>query len=170
MCGVERPQKPAAVAAASPARHRQGTEQNTESMGREKAARKAHTQSFTGPGARQALGQSIKSKLHLSADEQKLADKGHILDEKGDAWWRRIGYADSREEFLRFWTALRPEFREGPVPPPDGTTCKRCKMHVNLSRKPVTRNNVHRSRKNCDGGCWGQRASRSSGCGARRTS
>ena len=29
-------------------------------------------------------------------------------------------------------------------------------MHVNLSRKPVTRNNVHRSRKNCDGGCWGQ--------------
>ena len=39
-------------------------------MGREKAARKAHgalkTQSFTGPGARQALGQSIKSKLHLS--------------------------------------------------------------------------------------------------------
>ena len=47
-------------------------------MGREKAARKAHgalkTQSFTGPGARQALGQSIKSKLHLSADEQKLAD------------------------------------------------------------------------------------------------
>ena len=42
-------------------------------MGREKAARKAHgalkTQSFTGPGARQALGQSIKSKLHLSADE-----------------------------------------------------------------------------------------------------
>jgi len=131
-----------------------------ESMGREKAARKAHgalkTQSFTGPGARQALGQSIKSKLHLSADEQKLADKGHILDEKGDAWWRRIGYADSREEFLKFWTALRPEFREGPVPPPDGTTCKRCKMHVNLSRKPVTRNNVHRSRKNCDGGCWGQ--------------
>ena len=129
-------------------------------MGREKAARKAHgalkTQSFTGPGARQALGQSLKSKLHLSADEQKLADKGHILDEKGDAWWRRIGYADSREEFLKFWTALRPEFREGPVPPPDGTTCKRCKMHVNLSRKPVTRNNVHRSRKNCDGGCWGQ--------------
>ena len=92
----------------------------------------------------------------MSADEQKLADKGHILDEKGDAWWRRIGYADSREEFLKFWTALRPEFREGPVPPPDGTTCKRCKMHVNLSRKPVTRNNVHRSRKNCDGGCWGQ--------------
>ena len=42
------------------------------------------------------------------------------------------------------------------MPPPDGTTCKRCKMHVNLSRKPVTRNNVHRSRKNCDGGCWGQ--------------
>ena len=87
-------------------------------MGREKAARKAHgalkTQSFTGPGARQALGQSGKSKLHLSADEQKLADKGHILDEKGDAWWRRIGYADSREEFLKFWTALRPEFREGP--------------------------------------------------------
>ena len=54
----------------------------------------------------------------LSADEQKLADRGHILDEKGDAWWRRIGYADSREEFLKFWTALRPEFREGPVPPP----------------------------------------------------
>ena len=93
-------------------------------MGREKAARKAHgalkTQSFTGPGARQALGQSLKSKLHLSADEQKLADKGHILDEKGDAWWRRIGYADSREEFLKFWTALRPEFREGPCRRPTG--------------------------------------------------
>ena len=56
-------------------------------MGRENAARKAHgalkTQSFTGPGARQALGQSIKSKLHLSADEQKLADKGHIFGREG---------------------------------------------------------------------------------------
>ena len=70
-------------------------------MGREKAARKAHgalkTQSFTGPGARQALGQSIKSKLHLSADEQKLADRGHILDEKGDAWWRRIRLGFQRQ-------------------------------------------------------------------------
>ena len=33
---------------------------------------------------------------------------------------------------------------------------------VNLSRKPVTRNNVH-DHENRDGGCWGQEASRSSG-------
>ena len=134
-------------------------------MGREKTARRRpETLLTTGSkNAGKAAGGSGRlpskadhTKLHLSEAERSLADRGHMLDEQGDAWWRRIGAADSKEEFLKFWTQLRPEFRDGPVPPPDGTNCKRCKMHVNLSRKPATWNNTTRSRKNCDGGCWGQ--------------
>ena len=88
-------------------------------MGREKAARKAHgalkTQSFTGPGRARRWGSLLNPNSICPGDEQKLADKGHILDEKGDAWWRRIGYADSQGGVPEVLDSFKAGVPRGPV-------------------------------------------------------